>query len=194
MLEKILTPEQRRTTTVMVVDVSAPAGARESREHGRAVSSAEFELKGDSRRAARAGSVPEVLGVEGSAAARYFQGLGAMLHARSLLSAAMVRLPGVCLPGCFRLWLLWAVVVVGCGCCGLWLLRVVILHPAPWVAGRAPTKYQGDAGAVGFRKRSRYSWDLVDAEYRRVPEGSEVVVLVAPAPDDQVVEDPTDVR
>ena len=38
------------------------------------------ELKDDSRRAARAGSLPELLGIEGSAAARYFRAFGAMLH------------------------------------------------------------------------------------------------------------------
>ena len=41
------------------------------------------DLKSDSRRAARAGSLPELLGVEGSAAARYFRSFGAMLHEAS---------------------------------------------------------------------------------------------------------------
>ena len=38
------------------------------------------ELKDDSRRAAKAGSLPELLGIEGTAAARYFRAFGAMLH------------------------------------------------------------------------------------------------------------------
>ena len=41
------------------------------------------DLKGDSRRAARAGSLPELLGVEGTAAARYFRSFGAMLQEAS---------------------------------------------------------------------------------------------------------------
>ena len=41
------------------------------------------DLKSDSRRAARAGSLPELLGIEGSAAARYFRSFGAMLHEAS---------------------------------------------------------------------------------------------------------------
>ena len=38
------------------------------------------DLKSDSRRAERAGSLPELLGIEGTAAARYFRQFGAMLH------------------------------------------------------------------------------------------------------------------
>ena len=38
------------------------------------------DLKSDSRRATRAASLPELLGVEGAAAARYFRAFGAMLH------------------------------------------------------------------------------------------------------------------
>ena len=42
------------------------------------------DLKSDSRRAERAGSLPELLGFEGTAAARYFRAFGAMLqHAES---------------------------------------------------------------------------------------------------------------
>ena len=38
------------------------------------------ELKDDSRRASEADSLPELLGIEGTAAARYFRAFGAMLH------------------------------------------------------------------------------------------------------------------
>ena len=40
-----------------------------------------IDLKSDSRRAGRAQSLPELLGTEGAAAARYFRAFGAMLHA-----------------------------------------------------------------------------------------------------------------
>ena len=39
-----------------------------------------IDLKRDGRRATRTGSLPELLGVEGTAAARYFRAFGAMLH------------------------------------------------------------------------------------------------------------------
>ena len=39
-----------------------------------------IDLKSDSRRAGRAQSLPELLGIEGAAAARYFRAFGAMLH------------------------------------------------------------------------------------------------------------------
>ena len=39
-----------------------------------------IDLKSDSRRAGRARSLPELLGIEGAAAARYFRTFGAMLH------------------------------------------------------------------------------------------------------------------
>ena len=39
-----------------------------------------IDLRSDSRRAGRAQSLPELLGIEGAAAARYFRAFGAMLH------------------------------------------------------------------------------------------------------------------
>ena len=39
-----------------------------------------IDLKSDSRRAGRAQSLPELLGIEGTAAARYFRAFGGMLH------------------------------------------------------------------------------------------------------------------
>ena len=39
-----------------------------------------IDLKSDSRRAGRAQALPELLGIEGAAAARYFRAFGAMLH------------------------------------------------------------------------------------------------------------------
>ena len=40
-----------------------------------------IDLKSDTLRVARAASLPELLGVEGAAAARYFRSFGAMLQA-----------------------------------------------------------------------------------------------------------------
>ena len=56
------------------------------------------DLKSDSRRAARADSLPELLGVEGTAAARYFRSFGAMVNESEFCQEAelgerIIRLP-----------------------------------------------------------------------------------------------------